>query len=80
MSPPQRREVGIEIRRYFDTIGVHRLNGAFQIHRIPQDDRRHDQIQTTGTITLIFIAAIANFTETIEEHRSRQRIAAFALI
>ena len=40
----------------------------------------HDQIQPARAVTLILIGAVADFTESIEEHRSAKRILLFTLV
>src|SRR5215471_4972328 len=46
------------------------IDRALQVHGIPQNDGGHDEIQATRTIALVFIGSVADFAETIEEHRA----------
>ena len=45
------------------------LDRLFQIDGIPQDDGGDHQIKATGAVTLIFKAAVAYFSQAVEEHR-----------
>jgi hypothetical protein len=53
---------------------------ARSIHGIPERDGGDHEVQAAGTVALVFIGAIADLTETVKEHRPRQRIACFSLI
>ena len=55
-------------------------HGAIQINRIPEDDRRGDQVEPGGAMALAFIGPIADFTEPVKAHRASQVIAQLALI
>jgi hypothetical protein len=55
-------------------------NGAFQIHRVPEDDGGYDQIETARAVTLVLEAAVAQVTLPVEEHGAVERVPGFALI
>ena len=42
-------------------------NGAVQITGIPQDDRGDEEVQAGGAMLLIFVGAVANFPEPMDE-------------
>lgn len=42
--------------------------GTLQIDRVPQHDGRHHQVEAAGPITLLLEAAVADFTQLVEEH------------
>jgi hypothetical protein len=50
------------------------IYGPFEVNRIPERDLRDHEIQTDGSVTLIFIGAIPDLTEAMEEHRPRERV------
>lgn len=37
------------------------IHGAFQIHSIPRNDRRYDQVEAAGPVALNLVAALAHF-------------------
>src|SRR5271156_1560625 len=47
-------------------------DGAVQITGVPQDDRGDEEVQARGAMLLIFIGAVANFPEPIDEDGARQ--------
>jgi len=51
-------------------LAYHSLN----VNSIPQGDRRNDQVESAGTVSLIFERAIADFAESIEEHGTGERV------
>ena len=57
-----------------------RLDGAFQIDRVPEHDRRDDEVQPAGTIALVLIRPVAEFAQAVEEHGSRQGVSGLALV
>src|SRR3546814_15556986 len=54
--------------------------GRLQIPCVPQDDRRHEQVQARGAIGLVLEAAVAHLAEPVEEDGPRQGIARLALV
>ena len=50
-------------------------NGAVQITGIPQDDRGDEEVQAGRAMLLIFIGAVADFPEPMEEDGARQAVA-----
>ena len=55
------------------------IDGSLQVRRVPLSDGGHDPIQPTRAVTLVLRGAIADFTESVEEHCSAKRILLFAL-
>src|SRR5437588_4085577 len=51
-----------------------------QVDRVPQDNRRHYQIQSAGSMALIFVGAIADLAQAVGEDRSCQPIARFTFV
>ena len=50
------------------------IYGPFEVNRIRERNRRDHEIQTAGSVPLIFMGAIPDLTEAMEEHRPRQRV------
>jgi hypothetical protein len=50
-------------------------DGAVQITGVPQDNRRDEEVQAGGAVLLIFIGAVANFPEPMDEDGARQAVA-----
>ena len=55
-------------------------DGAVQITGIPQDDRGDEEVQAGGAMLLIFVGAVANFPEPMDEDGARQAVAGLALV
>lgn len=51
-----------------------------EVHSVSQRDRRNDQIESAGAVTLVFVGAVADFAQPVEEDGSRQGVARFAFI
>jgi hypothetical protein len=49
------------------------IDRSQQEHGIPQNAGDHDEIQAARTIALVFMGSVADFAETIEEHRAVAR-------
>jgi hypothetical protein len=56
-----------------------RLDGPVQIHGVPQDNGGDNQIEAAGSVSLVFEAAVADFTESIQKDGSGQGILGFPL-
>ena len=56
------------------------LNGAPEIHGVPKDDRRGDEIEPRGAVTLVFERAIDDPALFMEEHGLGERVARFTLV
>jgi hypothetical protein len=50
-------------------------DGAVQITGIPQDDRGDEEVQAGRAMLLIFVGAVANFPEPMDEDGVRQAVA-----
>jgi hypothetical protein len=50
-------------------------DGAVQITGIPQDDRSDEEVQAGRAMLLIFVGAVANFPEPMDEDGARQTVA-----
>jgi hypothetical protein len=42
-------------------------DGAFQIPRVPQDDRGDEKVQAGGSVLLVLVGTIANLSEPVNE-------------
>src|SRR5687767_10094268 len=62
------------------TGGAQRLDRPVQVDRVPEDDGRHHQIKAASTIALILEAAVMEFAEPVEEHRTCEHVLGFSLI
>ena len=51
-----------------------------QVHGIPQDNRCHHQIESTGPIALILVGTVSDLAKAVGEDRSCQPIARFTLV
>jgi hypothetical protein len=57
-----------------------RLDGAFDVDRVPEHDRGDDEIQPTRTMSLVLISPIAEFAKAVEEHGPRQGVSGLPLV
>ena len=80
MLPSKRRKVLQEVVINGPTLTPQRFYRPFQINRVPEHDGRNHQIETRGPVTLIFKAAVPNFTEPVEEHGSRKGVSGLPLV
>ena len=55
-------------------------NGAFKVAGIPEDNRGDEEVQAGGAMLLIFVGAVANFPEPMDEDGARQAVAGLALV
>jgi hypothetical protein len=42
-------------------------DGAFEIDGVPEDDPRHDELETGGTVPLVLEGAVTQFAEPVEK-------------
>jgi len=56
------------------------LDGAFEISGIPKNDRRNDEVEAGSAVLLIFVCAVADFAETMDEDRPCETVARFAFV
>jgi len=56
------------------------LNRSLQVDCVSQDDCRSNQIQATGSKSLLLETAVSDFAKAVKEHGTRQRIACFAFV
>ena len=79
MLPAQRGQVSQQ--DIWDVFGpTQNLDGAFEISSIPKDDRRNDKVEAGSAVLLIFICAVADFAEPMDEDRPRETVAGFAFV
>ena len=73
--PSEWGKVTSQFNGYALTFSAQRVEGVLQILGIPQDDCRDQEVQPRCAIGLAFKGAVAQFTETMEEHGAGKRIA-----
>lgn len=56
------------------------LDGPLQVDGVPQDDRRHHQVEAARTVALVLETAVADFTEPVQEHGAGQCVLGFTLV
>ena len=56
------------------------LDGAVKIDRVPVGNGSGDEAQSRRAETLVFEGTISNFSLTMKEHRTAQRVAGLALV
>ena len=79
MLPTERREMGKQM--VWDILcSAEGGDGAFQIPRIPQDDCGDEQVEAGGAVLLVFVGAVTDFAEPMDEDRACQAVAGFALV
>ena len=62
------------------TLSAEFFHGFVQVNRVPDDDCSGQQIQSACPVTLVLIATVAEFTETIEEDHPPQGVAGLSFI
>ena len=79
MFPAERRQMGQHGSGYVFELAQN-IDGAFQISGVPKDDGRDDEIEAGGAVLLIFVRAVADFAEPMDEDRPRETVAGFAFV
>lgn len=54
------------------------IDRSFHIDGIPQRDSSRQQRQSTGAVALIFRFSVPDFTQPVQEYRTRQRVTGFS--
>jgi len=54
--------------------------GTLQVSRVPQDDGGHDQVKAGCPVLLVFVGAVADLAQAVDEHRASQAVARLALV
>jgi len=72
--PAQWRQMGQIARFRMVPLPLNVIDGSLQVRRVPQNYGGHDQIQPARAVTLVLVGTVADFTESVEEHRSAKRI------
>ena len=55
-------------------------HGALEVSRVPQDNGGDEQVETGRTVLLVFVGAIADFPEPMDEDCAGQTVARFAFV
>ena len=74
MLPAQRRQVrqqGIGDVLAFAQHG----DGAFEIAGVPKDDSGHDEVEARRAMLLVFVGAVTDFAEPMDEYGARETVA-----
>ena len=72
--PTERRQVVKElVGNRLD--GAQRSDGAVEVAGIPQNDCGDEEVQAGGSVLLILVGAVADFSEAMDENRTRQTVA-----
>ena len=80
MLPSEWGKVTSQFSGYVLTFITQRVEGVLGILGVPQDDCRDLEVQPRCAIGLAFKRAVAQFTETMEEHGAGKRIARLSLV
>ncbi len=56
------------------------FHGLFEVDGIPEHDRGNDEVQATGTETLVIESPILDHSTAVEAHRAAQRVLGLALV
>ena len=60
--------MGERLVRYSLSVLADRGDGALQIGRVPEHNGGDHEVQPTGTMALVLVRAIPQFTQPVEEH------------
>jgi hypothetical protein len=74
MFPAERGQVGEKLVRYLLDL-AHGGDGALKVSGIPEDNRGDEEVEAGGAVLLVLVSEIADFSESMDEDRSRQAIA-----
>src|SRR3954453_5906494 len=79
MFPAQWRYVGQQLIR--DVLSLAQGgDGAFEIPRIPEDNRGDQQVEAGGAMLLVLVGAVADLAQPMDEDRPREAVAGLALV
>jgi hypothetical protein len=53
---------------------------TFQVDCVPEDDCSHYQVESAGSVTLIFECPITQFTEAVKEYSTGQGVLGFSFV
>jgi hypothetical protein len=80
MFPAKRRQVSQITGCWFIALAAQVIDGALQIHGIPQNDGRDEQIQTTGTMALVLIGAVPYLAQPVKEYGPPEGVLLFSFV
>ena len=78
--PAERRQMRKVNRCRMAPLLAYVIDGALQVHGVPQNDCGNEQVQAAGTMKLVFIGTVPNLAKSIEENRAAERILLLALV
>ena len=77
--PAERRQMGEKV--IGNVLGLAQGGDrAVQITGVPQGDGRDEKVEAGSAVLLVFVGAVADFAETMNEDGARQAVARFALV
>ena len=80
MLPAKRRQVWQQCVVNDMAIAAQPVCRSLQVNRIPQHDGGCHQVEAAGPVALLLEAAVADFTQAVEEHGAGQRVARLAFV
>src|SRR5580658_8144095 len=79
MLPAERREMGEQMVGHI--LGLAEgCDSALQVSRVPQNDCCDEQVEAGSAVLLVFVGAVADLAEPMDEDRTGQAVASFALV
>src|SRR5271154_3502333 len=80
MLPSERGEVFEQLWIHSLPVPLQAMGSPFEVDRIPEHDGGGNEVESAGAVALLLEAAVADPPQPVEEHRSRERVARFALV
>ncbi len=80
MFPTQRRQMRQQLLVDLHPFTLQGIDRSFHIDSIPQRDSSLQERLSTGAIALIFRFSIPDFSQSVQEYRTRQRVTGFSFI
>src|ERR1700733_10254090 len=80
MLPSERGDMGQQIVGHRRALRAQLPDGTVEIDRVPVNDGGGDEAQARRAETLVFEGAVSNFSLSMEEYRTAQRVACLALV
>ncbi len=78
--PSERGDVGDELVGDGFAAGTQLVDGASQIHGVPENDGGDREIEAGGAVALVLERAFADFAEPMEEDGSLESVVGLALV
>lgn len=78
--PSERRQVRHALRRDRGALVSQHLDSLLEINGVPQDDRRHGEVQPAGLVLEVLTKAVSNSATAVEENGTGKRVSRLSLI